>query len=224
MFTIDKTRWDAIESLPLPTGVGDLTEGLCAIARIVYASTGRVSDLADADCIAPTIRTYMISLNDHLPQELRQRLGTLELAHAVLAADTSPEAELRRAYICADTAVRVFAAGALRNAGLPDEADTLAALAPITDRDSGRAAAHAACDAARIARNGFDAAAEAADAVYYAAYFAADTARDSALYATAAAPRSAAYAAADTAREAAAWEPAFELLTALLAPSTQTAL
>ena len=172
-FTLDTTRWDAIESLPLPTGVGDLNAGLCAIARIVYASTGQVSAaLADADCIAPTIRSYMIALNDRLPRELRQRLGTLELARQVIAADTSPEAEQRRAYLCTDAAVRVFAVQALRNAALLDEAGKLAALAPITDQASAATATAAA----------------------FAAFAAADAA----------------------AVAAAAWEPAFELLTALL--------
>ena len=215
MFTIDPLRWSAIESLPLPTGVGNLNVGLCAVARIVYASTGRVSDLADADCIAPTIRAYMTALNDGLPRELRQRLGTLELAHAVLAADTSPEAELRRAYLCADTAVRVFAVGALRAADLPNEAGKLSALAPIIDQASARnavAAAFAAGDAADAARNAASAAAyAAANAAAYvtryaaAAYVARYTARYAANAASAAA-----------AANAEAWEPAFELLTALL--------
>ena len=224
MFTIDTTRWDAITSLPVRKSIGDLTKGLCAIARIVYASTGRVSDQADADCIAPTIREYIISLNDHLPRELRQRLGTLELAQRVLAADTSHEAEIRRAYLCADTAVRVFAAGALRGAGLLSEANKLAALAPITNQDSTHAtryAAHAAANAAArtalyvahvaAARNAADAARNAA---LCASYAAANVARCVAYDVHAA--RYAARAAANAAYAAAAWEPAFELLTALV--------
>ena len=190
MFTIDTTRWDAIESLPLQRGMGDLKAGLCAIARIVYASTGRVSDLAGADCIAPTIRAYMTVLNDYLPRELRQRLGTLELARQVIAADTSREAEQRRAYLCADTAVRVFAVGALRAADLPNEAGKLAALAPITDQNSAYAAV---ADA--------DAAAEAA---YYAARVARSAAAYAARYAATHVTRYTADAAADAAASAAA--------------------
>ena len=222
MFTIDSKRWDAIESLPLPTGVGDPTEGLCAIARIVYASTGRVSDLAGADCIAPTIRSYMIALNDHLPEELRQRLGTLELAHAVLAADTSREAEQRRAYLCADTAVRVFAARALRNADLPDEADTLAALAPIIDQDSANAAAYVTRYTAATVADAAAAAHAAIGAANNASYLAARSAASATVTAEAGASYVTRYAtlyasaAADAAVAAAAWEPAFELLTALL--------
>ena len=222
-FTLNLLRWNAIESLPLPTGIGDLTEGLCAIARIVYASTGQVSALADADCIAPTIRSYMIALNDHLPRELRQRLGTLELARRVLAADTSPEAELRRAYLCADTAVRVFATRALRNVGLPNEANTLAALAPIIDQDSANAA-YAAATAAVTTANAAANVTYAANVAYAAAREAAAYAANVAYAATAAAyvanaATDAAYAAADAAYAAnadAAWEPAFKLLAALL--------
>lgn len=222
-FTLNLLRWNAIESLPLPTGIGDLTEGLCAIARIVYASTGQVSALADADCIAPTIRAYMISLNDHLPRELRQRLGTLELARRVLAADTSPEAELRRAYLCADTAVRVFATRALRNAGLPNEANTLAALAPITNHVT-LAAAFAVVTAAVAAAYAPFAEFYTANVAYAAAREAAAYAANVAYAATAAACAAnaaadaayAANAAAAAAADDAAWEPAFELLTALL--------
>ena len=147
-YTLDLTRWSEIESLPLPVGVGDLNEGLCAVARIVYASTGKVSDAAQADCIAPSIRAYMINLNDKLPASLRSRLGSLELAQRVLAADTSKEAEQRRAYLCADTAVRVFAVNALRSANLDEQANILAALVPITDKATADAAAYAANAAA----------------------------------------------------------------------------
>ena len=45
-FTLDPDRWNAIEALPLPTGVGDKERGLCAVARIVYACTGKASDAA----------------------------------------------------------------------------------------------------------------------------------------------------------------------------------
>ena len=222
-FTLDTTRWDAIESLPLPTGVGDLNAGLCAIARIVYASTGQVSAaLADADCIAPTIRSYMIALNDRLPRELRQRLGTLELARQVIAADTSPEAEQRRAYLCTDAAVRVFAVQALRNAALLDEAGKLAALAPITDQASAATATAAAFAAFAAADAAAAAAADAADAAAAAATAARGTTYAAAFAAAAVAAAFAADAAvaaafaADAAVAAAAWEPAFELLTALL--------
>jgi SWI/SNF-related matrix-associated actin-dependent regulator 1 of chromatin subfamily A len=190
-FKLDSARWAEIESLPLPTGVGDTESGLCAVARIVYACTGNVSDAAAADCIAPTVRSYLITLNDALPPELRARLGSLALAERVLAADTSLESERRRAFMCADAAVRTFAVVALRSAKLDAEADKLASLPPIVDEQSAADAAYAA-DAADAAY-----AADAADAAY-AAYAAADAAAY-ANAADAAAARAAANAAANTA-------------------------
>ncbi len=52
------------------------------------------------------------------------------------------------AYECADRAVRIHAVGALRSAGWTAEADRLAALAPITDKQTSDAAATAASAAA----------------------------------------------------------------------------
>ena len=126
--TIDPVRWAQIESLPLPTGVGDLENGLCAFARIVYAATGEVSDLSDLVCVAPSVRSYVIRLNIRLPESLRQGLGTLALAERILAADTSQPAEQKRAYIYADYAVRRFAPISFRKAGLIAEAEKLESL------------------------------------------------------------------------------------------------
>ena len=172
-YTIDPARWARIADMPLPTGVGDLQDGLCAVARIVYASTGEVSDMADAKCIAPTIREYMIALNDTLPSDLGERLGTRAIAERVLAADTSEAAERKRMFLCADTAVRVFTVSALRKAGLEDQAATLSSLKPIVDEETARAA----FDAARAAARAAYAAAYAAYAAACDADYAADAAR-----------------------------------------------
>ena len=167
--TLDPTRWAQIESLPLPTGVGNLDQGLCAMARIGYALTGEVTDAPP--CIAPTIRSYMISLNDSLPSDMRQKIGTREIAQLALDADSSPEAEQRRAFLCANQAVRVSAVAALRSVGLNEQAQKLADLDPIVDKET----ALKAKDAADAAYAG--AAARAADAADAAAAAAADAAR-----------------------------------------------
>jgi hypothetical protein len=225
-FVLDPEKWSQIESLPLPSGVGDEKHGLCAVARIVYACTGKVSDMADATCIAPTLRAYLIKLNDSLPEELRARLGSREIADRVLAADTSREAERRRAFLCADAAVRTFAVLALRSVNLDEPADELAALSPVTDEATANAAANSAARAADAAAyyadvdaayyyaaNANSAAADAAYASANAAAYAygdADAA-GSANSASAASAFAAAAAAADV-----AWEAAFELLDTLL--------
>ena len=216
---LDMNRWNQVANLPLPSGIGDVDTGLCAVARIVYAVTGNVSDIAD--CVSPTVRYYMVALNDKLPAgALRDRLGTLEIAQRVLAADASPKAEQRRAFLCADAAVRVFAVSALTAAGLHDQAAKLATLPKIVDAatatdnratiNAAWVAVTAACDVADDA-GGIDYLG-AARAACAAAFFAVTSAAD--VWAAEAVAW-----AVDAVRNVAMtadWEPAFTLLDALL--------
>ena len=55
------------------------------------------------------------------------------------------------AYACTDRAVRVNAVAALRSAGLTEQADTLAALAPVTDKETADAARSASVSASHSA-------------------------------------------------------------------------
>ncbi len=106
---------------------------------------------------------------------------------------------------CADRAVRIHAPAALRAAGLTEHADRLAALAPITDRETAIAAWGAADDAyyvagresaaaadAVTARAAYDALSAAARAAARAAANAADNAADNAALAAEAAAEAAA--------------------------------
>lgn len=98
--TIDPTRWSRIADLPMPAGVGDLETGLCAVARFIYAATGKVTD--QHECVPLSIRAFMIALNDAgWASEFRPQLGTLELAQQVLAANPSRETEIKRGYMLA---------------------------------------------------------------------------------------------------------------------------
>lgn len=99
---------------------------------------------------SPVIATYARSLGDWLSDDDRQGLKPY-LARLVGTAD--PGLEVRRGFICADSAIRTFASLALAAAGLVEEATKLAALAPV-DGDTvvaGRRAADAAEEAARVA-------------------------------------------------------------------------
>jgi hypothetical protein len=115
-----------------------------------------VSDLArepwskSPSCTSPTIATFARSLNDWLPDAERQRLKAY-IPRLVGTAD--PGLELRRAFACADAAVRVFAPLALAAAGLAEEATKLRALAPVDpgSAESARSASLAAESAARSA-------------------------------------------------------------------------
>jgi hypothetical protein len=75
---------------------------------------------------SPVIARFLISLNDGLPDEPRQRLKPYE--QLVLGTKTTDADEERRAWLCTDWIVRTFAPAWLRKAGLTAEADALVAL------------------------------------------------------------------------------------------------
>jgi len=91
-------------------------------------------------CTSPVIAAYARSLNDWLPDDARQRLKAYIPR---LVGTAEPDLELRRAFACADAAVRVFAPLAFAAAGLVEEAAKLGALAPV-DRESAESARSAA--------------------------------------------------------------------------------
>lgn len=102
-------------------------------------------------CTSPVIAAYARSLNDWLPDDARQRLKAYIPR---LVGTAEPDFELRRAFVCADAAVLVFAPLAFAAAGLLEEAAKLGALAPV-DRESAesaRSAAESAESAESVAR------------------------------------------------------------------------
>ena len=136
--TIDPVRWAQIENLPLPNSMGDLKDGLCATARINYAVTGKITD--DLLCLPVTIHDYLLSFNDELPRLKRGTLGSLAIAQRALAADTSPEAEERRGFICSHYAACILIPKYLKFYGYHEEAEALLRLPRIIDGETLQAA------------------------------------------------------------------------------------
>jgi hypothetical protein len=175
-------------------------------------------------CTSPVIAAYARSLNDWLPDDARQRLKAYIPR---LVGTAEPDLELRRAFACADAAVRVFAPLAFAAAGLVEEAAKLGALAPV-DRESAESARSAAESAEWAARSAASTAAwSAAESMRSAAESAraaraAARAAESAEWAARAAARAAESAewAARSAPEAAARSAAFELLDRLIAAAS----
>jgi hypothetical protein len=192
-------------------------------------------------CTSPVIAAYAHSLSDWLPDDERQRLKAYIPR---LVGTAEPDLELRRAFACADAAVRVFAPLAFKAAGLVEEAAKLGALAPV-DRESAKSAwsaAESAESAARSAaslaewsaaesmRSAADSARSAARSASAAARSAASAGAESAPAAARlaarsaesaqAAARSAAQAAARSTAESAARSAAFELLDGLIAAAS----
>jgi hypothetical protein len=100
-------------------------------------------------CTSPVIAAYARSLNDWLLDDERQRL---KVYIPRLVGTAEPDLEVRRAFACADAAVRVFAPLAFAAAGLVEEAATLGALASV-DRESAESARSAASAAESAARS-----------------------------------------------------------------------
>jgi len=175
------------------------------------------------NCTSPVIAAYARSLNDWLPDDVRQRLKAYIPR---LVGTAAPELELRRAFVCADAAVRVFAPLALSGAGLVEEAAKLGALAPV-DRESAESARWASLAAESAARSAASLSAwsaaesmrSAAESARSAARSAASAARSESAQAAARLAAQAAESAAESARSAAE-SAAFELLDRLIAAAS----
>jgi hypothetical protein len=85
--------------------------------------------------VSPVVAAYSRGLNDRMPFEPRQRLK--EYAARLIGTAGSAALEQRRAFICADYALRRFAPRALRVAGAACEARELAALPPVSAATAG---------------------------------------------------------------------------------------
>ena len=148
-------------------------DGVCAMEAVAYITGEPHSD--HPACVCPVITAFMISWNDSLSDEDRNRL-ILPLIVKTVGTRSTPEVEERRAIMAADWLIRVHTPAWLRLAGLKDQADTLANLPEITGvegfapikapleaiRKDAAAARDAAWDAARAAAG--DAAGAAAGA------------------------------------------------------------
>ena len=198
-------------SFKLIAGVGKYADGTACImsAAVALYRFKKGEPLGEAtdqlDCACRVIREFCIKINDAgfwISDEQRTEVLSPYIERLL---DTAGSLELRikRAFICADFAVRKFAPFALRKAGLEDQAVKLESLPQITS--DAAAAAAAADDAARYAAAAARyAAAAAADAARYAAarYDAAAARYAAARYAADAGDAAAARYAADAARYA----------------------
>ena len=101
-------------------------------------------------CVSEVVRSLAIRLNDMCEDGEREELIGPHL-WAPVGTATGHEDEVRRACLCADRAVRVWAPRALEAAGRVEDAARLRALPPVVDRITARAAANAAAYTAKAA-------------------------------------------------------------------------
>jgi len=198
-----------------PSDGVSLMEAVSALAGEAWSNS--------PSCTSPVIAAYARSLNDWLPNDARQRLKAYVPR---LVGTAEPDLELRRAFACADAAVRVFAPLALAAAGLVEEATKLRALAPV-DRESAESARLAALSAESAARSAASLSPwSTAESMRSAAESARSAARSAASAALPESAQAAARWAAESMRsapesvQAAARSAAFELLDRLIAAAS----
>jgi len=93
-------------------------------------------------CVAPTIRVFGMNLNDMMTDDERVRLVPFVMKVVGTSGDEMlAESEQRRAFLCADYAVRVFAPISLRAYGFEEGALTMENLPRIVDKQTAASAA-----------------------------------------------------------------------------------
>lgn len=154
----------------------DRDSGVCLLEAVAWFAGEPHTD--HPSCVSSVLGVFGRAWNDATDDDGRARLVPY-IPRLVGTAD--PGQELRRTFLLADAAVRVFAPIALRAAGLKAEADQLAGLGELVDEATARSAAwSAARSAARSARSSAAESAESAES-------AAESARSSAASAESAA-------------------------------------
>lgn len=124
-----KINLDKLADLgPLARGSHDPGRTACIMEAAAYVAGEVWSD--EPACVCPVIATFARSLNDDMPDNLRDEL-LRPLIPIVVETKGTRDDELRRSFIAVDFAVRHAAVLAMRAAGADDIADELAALPPI---------------------------------------------------------------------------------------------
>jgi hypothetical protein len=139
------------EGLRLARGSHESPEdGMCLMEAVSYVAGEPFSD--HPECASPVIAAFGRYFNDGLEEVTRQRL--LPYVPRLVGSRGTPEVEKRRAWMAVDWLCRVYAPAWLDLAGLSEYAESLRALAPITDAESAKtsqAALHASGQAAKDA-------------------------------------------------------------------------
>jgi len=182
------TTQDYIDSLTFVRGEGDYDKHQASIMSAAVAKwrLDHGEPLGDAtdklDCVCPVVRRLAVSINNMVWWKTDgERTNILKpLIDNLLNTKGSDELMCRRAYRCADVAVREFAASALRARGFESEAEELEKLDSIVDKQT----AIDACASAADASSASDFASSASDFASSAAASAASAASTSAFAAS----------------------------------------
>ena len=139
--------------MKLVSGSGSETTGACWMSAINwYVKSGSKgftwSD--HPDCVDPVIRALCISLNDSCGSDAEREKLIGPHLFAPVGTHIGNDLTLRRAFKCADHAVRKSAVAALRSAKFNQEAGRLESLPEIVNADTAESARSAAESAAGV--------------------------------------------------------------------------
>jgi len=138
-----------LDTLTLTAGKHDSpTDGACLMEAASWLAGEPWSD--HPQCVSPVIGAFLRRWQDDLDDTTRQTLK--RYIPAVLGTNTGPADEERRAWMVTDWMVRTYLPAWLR-LGVGDQADAVAALAPLVDASSARAAEPALSAAYSAARS-----------------------------------------------------------------------
>jgi hypothetical protein len=137
-----------LSTLVLHKGAHEASPEFC-IMEATAVWLGEKKKDRDIDAVCPRIEAYGRALNDYMPDAQRQRLVTFIPRLQNTKAKTQAEDDARR-WMLQETATKIFAASAMRAAGLMEHAETLSQCV-VTDKESSDLWAAGAARAARAA-------------------------------------------------------------------------
>lgn len=144
-----------MRAIKLCKGTGNGVDSACLATAAAMMNGEKPTD--HPECMCPVIAAFVRPTNDSMPAHIRSELyGPLVME--VIGTRSTPKIERKRAFMCADFAVRVAVPHALRAINKRDLALNLENLSRVECKKSARAAARAARTASRIASRVVDAA------------------------------------------------------------------
>jgi hypothetical protein len=124
-----------IDTITLASGAHSTPEaGMCLLEAASFIAGEAFTD--HPECVSPVLGSFGRALNDVLPDDKRQRLVPLIPRIIGTRGDGN---DARRSYISLDWLIRTYLPTFLALT-LPEEAEKVKALAPITDMATARAA------------------------------------------------------------------------------------
>lgn len=112
--------------------------GMCVMETVAYIAGEPHTD--QPKCACRIITCFAIAINDAIPDDATRTRILGPLVWAIAGTRSTPEVEQKRAYMCADWALRQIAPLALDAAGLSEAAASLRKLPEIRDQASAGAA------------------------------------------------------------------------------------